>query len=257
MRSRSSTTASTLTCKNNGQTTWTYNQGVLIGALVDLAKVEGDATLLARAQTVGDAAMKHLVDDAGVLREPCEPSCGGDGPQFKGIFMRHLGELAVATGAARDVVFLATNADWIWNAARGSSDQVGLSWSQAFDSADGARQGSALDALNAAIPYAAPESNQALSKSAAASGSCATDQTAAQAFDGTVTTKWCSGATSTGYWLDVDLGSLATLGRIIVRHAGAGRREHGVEHARLTRSRRATTTRRGPRSRPSRATRAT
>ncbi|HEY8086713.1 MAG TPA: glycoside hydrolase family 76 protein [Polyangiaceae bacterium] len=209
-------------CKNNGQTTWTYNQGVLFGALVDLAEVEGDATLLARAQTIGDAAMKHLVDDVGVLREPCEPSCGGDGPQFKGIFMRHLAELAAATGAARDIAFLTTNADWIWNAARGSGDQVGLGWSQAFDSADGARQGSALDALNATIPYAAPQSNEALSKSAAASGSCATDQTAAQAFDGKVTTKWCSGATSTGYWLDVDLGSVAAVGRIIVRHAGAG-----------------------------------
>ncbi len=55
---------------------------------------------------------------------------------------------------------------YVSDVARGPGDPIGLSWSQAFDSGDAARQGSALDALNAA----------------------------AQAFDGTVTTKWCSGA---------------------------------------------------------------
>jgi predicted alpha-1,6-mannanase (GH76 family) len=210
-------------CKNNGQTTWTYNQGVVIGALVDLSHQTSDATLLARAQAIGDASIAKLVDAQGVLHEACEPSCGGDGPQFKGIFMRHLAELAAASGAPRYEAFLAKNADWIWNAARGGSgNQLGLTWSGPFDSADASRQSSALDALDAAIPYTDPQPNRALFKTATASGSCGAGQAAAQAFDGTVTTKWCAGATNGGYWLSVDLGQATEVSRFVARHAGAG-----------------------------------
>ncbi len=209
-------------CKNNGQQTWTYNQGVIVGGLVDLSKSTGDLSLLTRASAIATAAMKKLVNAYGVLVEPCEPSCGGDGPQFKGIFMRHLGELQAATGDAAMQAFLAVNADWIWNADRGPGDDLGLVWSGAFDSADGSRQSSALDALNAAIPFSLPEKNLALSAAATANGSCAATQGADKAFDGLVTTKWCSGATNGAYWLTVDLGAPVTIGRIIVRHAQAG-----------------------------------
>src|SRR5262249_119632 len=66
------------TCRNNGGTTWTYNQGVLIGGLVDLSRVTADTGLLARANAIAEATMARLVDQNGVLHEPCEPSCGGD-----------------------------------------------------------------------------------------------------------------------------------------------------------------------------------
>jgi predicted alpha-1,6-mannanase (GH76 family) len=213
----------TSACANNGQTAWTYNQGVLIGGLVDMARETSQPNLLGEAQAIADAAIQNLVDVNGVLHEPCEPNCGGDGPQFKGIFMRHLAELAAATSAPRYRAFLAKNADWIWNAARGGTGaQIGVSWSGPFDSADGARQGSALDAVNAAIPYSDPQANEALFKTATANGTCAANQSAAQAFDGTVLTKWCAGATNNAYWLEVDLGSASPVGRIVVRHAGAG-----------------------------------
>jgi predicted alpha-1,6-mannanase (GH76 family) len=209
-------------CANNGQTAWTYNQGVIVGGLVDLAGVRGDPTLLARATAIAHATMAKLVDGNGVLREPCEPSCGGDGPQFKGVFMRHLGELWSATGDAAVRVFLAVNADWIWNASRNSQDQLGLAWSGPFDSADAARQSSALDALVAAVPFSAPQANVALWKSATANASCAADQTAASACDGSLTTKWCAGATGGAWWLEIDLGAATVVGRAILRHAGAG-----------------------------------
>jgi predicted alpha-1,6-mannanase (GH76 family) len=209
-------------CKNNGGATWTYNQGVLIGALVDLAKVQNDPSLLTRAEAIADATTKKLVDDVGVLHEPCEPSCGGDGTQFKGIFMRHLAELDAATSESRYRVFITVNADWIWNAARTSSNDLGLSWSQATDAVDASRQSSALDALNAAIPYAAPATNLALHKTATANGACASGQGAAQAVDGLTSTKWCAGASNGAYWLEVDLGAATEVGRIIVRHSGAG-----------------------------------
>ena len=209
-------------CQNNNGQTWTYNQGVLIGGLVDLAKVNDDSSLLERAQAIADASFAHLADDQGVLREPCEPGCGADGAQFKGIFMRHLAELAEATGTVRDGAFIASNADWAWNAAQDAEGDIGLSWSQAFDGADGARQGSALDLLNAAIPLTSPEPNAALFKTATANGICSPTQTAAEAFDGTVLTKWCAGSSNGSYFLQVDLGDMVPVGRVIVRHAGAG-----------------------------------
>jgi predicted alpha-1,6-mannanase (GH76 family) len=209
-------------CVNNGQTAWTYNQGVLIGGLVDLANVSGDNSLVARASAIAQASMHQLVDGNGVLREPCEPSCGGDGPQFKGVLMRHLGELEARTGDATLRVFLARNADWIWNANRNAQNQLGLGWSGPFDSADDWRAASALDALNAAVPFSAPQKNLALFMSATASASCAADQTADRAVDGALTTKWCAGASSGGYWLTIDLGAAQPVGRVILRHASAG-----------------------------------
>jgi hypothetical protein len=136
--------------------------------------------------------------------------------------MRHLGALQAKSGDAQLRPFLAQNADWIWNASRNDKNQLGLTWSGPFDSADAARQSSALDALNAAIRFSAPQKNLALWKSATASASCAADQSAAQAFDGALTSKWCAGIQNGGCWLEVDLGAALDVGRIILRHASAG-----------------------------------
>lgn len=76
-------------CHNNGQTTWTYNQGVILGGLTDMYKITNDSSYLSKAEAIADAATGTLVNN-GILKESCEPSsCGGDGPQFKGIFMRN------------------------------------------------------------------------------------------------------------------------------------------------------------------------
>lgn len=212
------------TCKNNNGPTWTYNQGVLIGALVDLSTVTNDATLLSRANAIAQATMTTLVDEHGVLTEPCEAkaSCGGDGTQFKGIFVRHLSELQAKTKDEAQRVFLTSNADWIWNAARNSKSQFGLTWRGPFDKADASRQSSACDALIAAIPFSEPVSNVALKKTATGDPMCASGQAAAQAIDGLLTTKWCSRGQNGTYSLDVDFGAPVQIGRLIVRHAGAG-----------------------------------
>ena len=44
------------TCGNNRDTTWTYNQGVLLGGLVALARATGDDTYLERARELADAS---------------------------------------------------------------------------------------------------------------------------------------------------------------------------------------------------------
>lgn len=145
-------------CLNNGQTTWTYNQGVILGGLTDLYMVTGDVTYLNQATVIANAAIATLVDANGVLREPCESGdCGGDGPQFKGIFIRYLAYLYDVTRNPSYYNFLFKNAHSVWFNDRNVFNQLGLRWGQSFDAADAARQSSAIMAVSAlAQPTTAP-----------------------------------------------------------------------------------------------------
>ncbi len=138
-------------CKNNGQTTWTYNQGVLLGGLVELAQITGDPTYLAEATATADAAVAKLVDAQGVLREACEPDCNSDGALFKGIFMRNLAALDAALGDHRYRAFLYHTADAIQAHGTDAAGNIGLVWSGPFDASDSIRQSAGLDAVNAAL----------------------------------------------------------------------------------------------------------
>ena len=83
-------------CANNGRTTWTYNQGVVIGGLAVLYEITGDDAYLGQAETIAAAALRDLTVPPGILTEPGERETGRrdrDRPQFKGIFVRHLYEL--------------------------------------------------------------------------------------------------------------------------------------------------------------------
>lgn len=140
-------------CTNNGRTTWTYNQGVILGGLVELYRADQDPTLLPEAEAIAGAAISNLSMN-GILTEPGRLS-GGDGPQFKGIFMRNLMELyeaipVTSAQAGQYRSFAEANAQSIWNNDRSSGDQLGGLWQGPFDSADATRQTSALDALIAA-----------------------------------------------------------------------------------------------------------
>lgn len=142
-------------CRNNGKTTWTYNQGVVIGGLVDMYKSTKDRSYLKQADAIAKATIKHLSRN-GILSEPCEPNCGEDGPQFKGIFMRNLAYLQETAPDPQYKAFIIKNADTVWAKSRNDRDQFGLSWAREFDSADAARQSAAIDVLNAAIPLKDP-----------------------------------------------------------------------------------------------------
>jgi predicted alpha-1,6-mannanase (GH76 family) len=145
-------------CLNNGDTTWTYNQGVILGGLADLYKVTGDLTYINQATAIANATILNLVDGNGILREPCESGdCGGDGPQFKGIFIRNLAYLYDVTRNPGFYNFLFKNAHSVWFADRNVFNQLGLRWGQSFDAADAARQSSAMMAVSAlAEPITAP-----------------------------------------------------------------------------------------------------
>ncbi len=145
----------TATCKNNGKTTWTYNQGVVIGGLAELQKVKKDKKQMQAATGIADATLTHLADAKGVLHDSCEPKCGSDGVQFKGIFMRNLVQLNRAAPDSRFATFAATNAASIWDSDQGLGFQFGEVWSGPFGSATAATQTSALDAILAAAAMGA------------------------------------------------------------------------------------------------------
>lgn len=138
-------------CRNNGRTTWTYNQGVALGGLADLYRLTGDRSLLTAAGSLANAAMTRLTDANGVLREPCEAQhCDVDQTQFKGIFVRNLVALNQVAPSSSYTAFAVRNALAVWK-SRNHANQLGLFWSGPFDEADASRQSSALDCLNAAL----------------------------------------------------------------------------------------------------------
>jgi predicted alpha-1,6-mannanase (GH76 family) len=134
-------------CENNHSTTWTYNQGVVLGGLVDLAALTHNPELLTQAQSIADAALHHLTDADSILHDPTEPHCSGDTVQFKGILMRNLLRLHRASPDARYSAFFRANANSIWNRARTRDDQFSCAWSGPAEPRSAGALTSALDAL--------------------------------------------------------------------------------------------------------------
>ncbi|KAJ4165264.1 hypothetical protein LMH87_006902 [Akanthomyces muscarius] len=147
-------------CKNNGQATWTYNQGVILGGLVELSRAARDESLLGEAAKIAKAAIGKLSNKDGVLEESggCEYKpgrCGQDGQQFKGVFIRNLGYLQQAAPDSQFRSFILTNARSIWkNDRETNSNKLGVAWAGPYYNATSPSQSSALDALVAAMAVA-------------------------------------------------------------------------------------------------------
>jgi predicted alpha-1,6-mannanase (GH76 family) len=134
-------------CHNNHRTTWTYNQGVILGGLTSLSQLSGDRKPLSAAQSIALSAIGRLTDLDGVLHDPCEPArCGNDAPQFKGIFARNLAVLNAAAPVPGFRAFLRRNAGSIWS-NRDTDGRFGLVWSGPSEVKTAATQVSALDTL--------------------------------------------------------------------------------------------------------------
>ena len=145
----------TESCKNNQRTIWTYNQGVILGGLVALHALSGDAALLSEAHKIARAALSALTDQQGVLHDVCEPKCGGDGTQFKGAFARNLRALNEEDPKLAYDRFARTNADSIWNQVRSPDYHLGEVWSATSGTPDASSQSSALDVLVSAAELSA------------------------------------------------------------------------------------------------------
>ncbi|KAL4814533.1 Six-hairpin glycosidase-like protein [Aspergillus spinulosporus] len=138
---------------------WTYNQGIILGGLVELNcavdnETSSNSTYLREAQKIAMGAIAALTDDDHVFHEPCEPdSCGADQTQFKGIFMRNLRLLHEVAPNDTYAQVVNASARSLWANDRTDENQFGVDWSVPVDSAkvNASTQSSALDALVAAI----------------------------------------------------------------------------------------------------------
>jgi predicted alpha-1,6-mannanase (GH76 family) len=139
--------------RNNGGTTWTYNQGVVLGLLADLYSATSDRSYLSAGLVTAGAALRSLTLD-GILTEPGRGEPNRDLVQFKGIFARNLRAFAALAPVPGYREFTLANASSAWDRARNASDQFGYRWQGPFDRADAGRQSAALDLLNSAIGVA-------------------------------------------------------------------------------------------------------
>ena len=147
-----------VTCRNNNGTIWSYNQGVILGALVE-ANATGEYSRHAYeyfVDMISHSAFEKLQDAGGIIHDACEPNCGNDGPQFKGIFMRNLQAarefMTRGNGSfTESKIAIAKNVVSIWAKDRNQDNKLGLVWSGPYMEATAATQSSALDALVAAI----------------------------------------------------------------------------------------------------------
>ena len=148
----------TSSCVNNGQTVWTYNQGLAIGAAQEMYRATGNGGDLSEARYLADSAVSSsaLVSN-GLLTESCDAlnaTCDDDQKQFKGIFMRFLGELNGSVGGAYSS-FIQTQTGSLWGSDRDSLNRIGERWSGQDSSSnpnvsDWRTQASGLEALDAA-----------------------------------------------------------------------------------------------------------
>jgi len=134
-------------CDNNHRTTWTYNQGVVLGGLVDLAELTHNPAFLRQAQSIAHAALHHLTDAKSILHDRTEPHCSEDTVQFKGIFVRNLLRLHRVAHDTGFAALFRANSDAIWNEARTKDNQFSCAWSGPAESRGAGALTSALDAL--------------------------------------------------------------------------------------------------------------
>jgi predicted alpha-1,6-mannanase (GH76 family) len=155
----------TNTCTNNGQNVWSYNQGLAIGAGLELWRATRDPQVLTSVRRLADAAIgpDALVTN-GVLTETCDATdqtCDDNGKQFKGIFMRYWTDLVDTTHDRGYAAFLDQQAASLWDDDRDAAGRLGTRWSGATSDDhpnvfDWRTQASALSALIGNVPTFTP-----------------------------------------------------------------------------------------------------
>lgn len=164
------------TCSNNGQNVWSYNQGLAIGAGLELWRATRDPHILTTVRQLANAAIgaDGLVVN-GVLTERCDAldqTCDDNAKQFKGIFMRYWTDLVDTTHDPRYAAFLDQQAENIWANDRDAAGRLGTRWSGATSDDhpnvfDWRTQASALGALIGDVPTWTPRMSLAATMSPA------------------------------------------------------------------------------------------
>ncbi|WP_211260650.1 glycoside hydrolase family 76 protein [Amycolatopsis jejuensis] len=124
---------------------YTYNQGVLVSALIALSRVNGDQGLITTARSIADATTRtgsYFTGSDGIVGDPGESSsCTDDGSFFKAGLVRGLSELDAAVSGAPYRDFLVRQADSAYARSRNDFDQYSRSWSGGTGKGPGCQAG--------------------------------------------------------------------------------------------------------------------
>jgi predicted alpha-1,6-mannanase (GH76 family) len=156
-----------VTCKNDGKTPFTYNQGPVLSGLSELAKATSDGgyidvshpltlpltalTTFQHARAIASATLTHLTED-GILTEPVkrEGGLGEAGSMFKGAFIRGLLSLHRNEPQQAYADFFKKNADSVWSKARNSDGLFQDIWQGGSTNVNIVTHASGIDVLVAA-----------------------------------------------------------------------------------------------------------
>ena len=141
----------------DGSKTWwrfTYNEGLMIGASVELNEATGNLAFLTNADNIAGFMVSNEVTATAygpVLYDGTDTGCGGDCHEFKGPAYRYLMRLyAKDTTKTQYYTVLKASADALWNLALNSTSTVfSVNWAGPSQSAvDQAQDNAACIALN-------------------------------------------------------------------------------------------------------------
>lgn len=139
---------------NRSGIVWTYNQGAILGAFVEMHRLTGDQKFLDSAHRIAQGVTSHMVSSDGILTEYGYPDVQEGAEQFKGVFARNLIYLHQASPDQGYADFLMKNADSISKSARAGDGRIGVNWQGPVQSVDAVSHGSGLDCLVGAAAVA-------------------------------------------------------------------------------------------------------
>ena len=208
---------------------FTYNEGLMIGAAVELYDASGDSSYLINAQAIAGFLINNEVTPTAygnVLYDGSNSGCGGDCHEFKGPACRYLLRLYTRdTSRTRYYDTLHASADALWNLARSAGSTLfAVNWAgPPQTSADQAQDNAACMALSgfAQASGAYPGSGIPLNQYEAENGTL--HHIGLEALYGGYTGwGYIAGWNGDGQWIDFNL-NLATAGpRILTFRFAAG-----------------------------------
>ncbi|KAF2131183.1 glycoside hydrolase family 76 protein [Dothidotthia symphoricarpi CBS 119687] len=137
-------------CKNDGRNTFTYNQGVILAGLSELARAKGDGDLIQHAYNIANAVISRLTKDNNILNEPVGNVLDIQSALFKGVFVRGLSVLNENKPQQAYTDFLKNNANAAWSRARKSNGVIAEKWQGGSNNANAASHAAGIDVLVAA-----------------------------------------------------------------------------------------------------------
>jgi hypothetical protein len=144
-------------CKNNGEKTWTYNQGVILSGLANLHQF-GSADPSYEAQ--GSAIAEAVRSPSGILQEASDPM-SLTAESFKGIYMQNLGYFlsVFSSSSSYDdlLAFMNLNASHVQqNATEAGTGEISAYWNGPPSKLDAVAQGAGIQLYTGTYAAAAP-----------------------------------------------------------------------------------------------------